>query len=188
MVRVMPYQIPVFFACIVASGFFSGSETALIGASRFRLRRLADEGDAKAQRVLELVRDPRLVLAGILVGNNIVNILAAVMAGTFFMSSVVSFQLMIEQATQFGLFEMQFEAAGLDLGEIQDVVDDAEQTLCGAVRGLGEASLTRCQSAAEEQLGHAEHTVHRRSDFMAHGGEKFAFGLARLLCGFLGFN
>ena len=82
----MPYQIPVFFACILASGFFSGSETALIGASRFRLRRLADEGDARAQRVLELVRDPRLFLAGILVGNNVVNILAAVMAGTFFTS------------------------------------------------------------------------------------------------------
>ena len=80
----MPYQVPVFFACILASGFFSGSETALIAASRFRLRRLADEGDAKSQRVLELVRDPRLLLAGVLVGNNIVNVLAAVMAGTFF--------------------------------------------------------------------------------------------------------
>jgi putative hemolysin len=80
----MPYQIPVFFACILASGFFSGSETALIGASRFRLRRLAHEGDTRAQHVLELIRDPRLLLAGILVGNNIVNILAAVMAGTLF--------------------------------------------------------------------------------------------------------
>ena len=80
----MPYQVPVFFACVLASGFFSGSETAFMRASRFRLRGLAQEGDTKAQHVLDLIRDPRLLLAGILVGNNVVNILAAVMAGTFF--------------------------------------------------------------------------------------------------------
>ncbi|MHC4547535.1 MAG: hemolysin family protein [Planctomycetota bacterium] len=82
----MPYQISVFLVCLLASGFFSGSETALIGASRLRLRRLAEEGDATARRILQLVKDPRLLLAGILVGNNIVNILAAVVAGSYFVA------------------------------------------------------------------------------------------------------
>jgi len=80
----MHYEIPVFFACVLLSGFFSGSETAMIGASRLRLRRLAEEGDATARSILDLVHQPRRLLAGILVGNNIVNILAAVVAGSYF--------------------------------------------------------------------------------------------------------
>jgi putative hemolysin len=79
----MPPEILVFLICLAFSGFFSGSETALIGANRLRLRRLAGEGDALARRILDLVEDPRRLLAGILVGNNIVNILAAVVAGSF---------------------------------------------------------------------------------------------------------
>ena len=79
----MPYEILVFLACVVASGFFSGSETALLSASRIRLRRLVTEGDASAQSILDLVHDPRRLLAGILVGNNLVNVLAAVVAGAY---------------------------------------------------------------------------------------------------------
>jgi putative hemolysin len=80
----MPPEIAIFLVCLVLSGFFSGSETALIGANRLRLRHLAGEGDAAARRVLALVEDPRRLLAGILVGNNIVNILAAVVMGSYF--------------------------------------------------------------------------------------------------------
>jgi len=80
----MPSEIPVFVACLLASGFFSGSETALLSAGRLKLRRLADDGDSRAASVLVLVQDPRRLLAGILVGNNIVNVLAAVVAGAYF--------------------------------------------------------------------------------------------------------
>ncbi len=80
----MPHEIAVFFFCLVASGFFSGSEIALLSANRLRLRQLAHGGDGAAERVLQLVHDPRRLLAGILVGNNIVNVLAAVVAGTYF--------------------------------------------------------------------------------------------------------
>jgi len=80
----MPPEIAIFVACLVMSAFFSGSETALIGANRLRLRRLAGEGDLPARRILELTEDPRRLLAGILVGNNIVNILAAVVMGSYF--------------------------------------------------------------------------------------------------------
>jgi putative hemolysin len=80
----MPPEIAIFLVCLVLSAFFSGSETALIGANRLRLRHLAGEGDLAARRVLALVEDPRRLLAGILVGNNIVNILAAVVMGSYF--------------------------------------------------------------------------------------------------------
>ena len=80
----MPPEIAVFLACLVVSAFFSGSETALIGANRLRLRHLAAEGDRAARRILGLIEDPRRLLAGILVGNNLVNILAAVVMGSYF--------------------------------------------------------------------------------------------------------
>jgi len=80
----MPPEIAIFLACLVTSAFFSGSETALIGANRLRLRYLAGEGDVGARRILALIEDPRRLLAGILVGNNIVNILGAVVMGSYF--------------------------------------------------------------------------------------------------------
>lgn len=79
----MAPEIPVFLACLILSAFFSGSETALLSSSRLRLRRLAADGDAGAATVLDLVRDPRRLLAGILVGNNLVNVLASTMAGSY---------------------------------------------------------------------------------------------------------
>jgi len=79
----MPPEIALFGLCLLLSGFFSGSETALLSASRLRLRRLAADGDRAAARALELVKDPRRLLAGILVGNNVVNTLAASTATVF---------------------------------------------------------------------------------------------------------
>lgn len=80
----MPAEIAVFLACLLLSAFFSGSETALIGANRLRLRHLAGEGDLRARKILALIEDPRRLLAGILVANNLVNILAAVVMGSYF--------------------------------------------------------------------------------------------------------
>lgn len=79
-------ELIVFIACLVLSAFFSGSETALLSSSRLKLRRLHDDGDARAGAVLDLVRDPRRMLAGILVGNNLFNTLAAVLLGSYFTS------------------------------------------------------------------------------------------------------
>ena len=73
----MDPEIPLFFGCLLLSAFFSGSETAFLAGNRLRLRVLAKEGDAPARRVLDLIEDPRRLLAGILVGNNVFNVLAA---------------------------------------------------------------------------------------------------------------
>ena len=79
----MHYELPAFLACLVISAFFSGSETALMSASRLKLQRLSGEGDESAGAVLRLVRDPRGLLAGILVGNNLVNVLASALATAY---------------------------------------------------------------------------------------------------------
>jgi putative hemolysin len=73
----MAPEYPLFVVCLFMSAFFSGSETALMSANRLRLHRLSGDGDRSAKRILELVHDPRRLLAGILVGNNIFNVLAA---------------------------------------------------------------------------------------------------------------
>ena len=65
---------------LVLSGFFSGSETALIAVSRYRLGYLANRGDRRAAAVRSLVSDPERLLSTILVGNNFANIAASALA------------------------------------------------------------------------------------------------------------
>jgi len=65
---------------VVLSAFFSGSETALIGSGRIKLNMLAEKGSRGAKRALKLLRDPGDLLATILVGNNLVNVMAAAVA------------------------------------------------------------------------------------------------------------
>ncbi len=64
------------FALLVLSGFFSGSETALTAASRGKLRAQADKGSRGAQRALEITEDSERLIGSVLLGNNLVNILA----------------------------------------------------------------------------------------------------------------
>ena len=65
------------FVLLAASAFFSGSETALVSASRARLTALADEGRRDAREALLLLRDTPRTIASILVGNNISNVAAS---------------------------------------------------------------------------------------------------------------
>lgn len=69
---------------LVLSGFFSGSETALTAASRGKLRAQADKGSRGAQRALEITEDNERLIGSVLLGNNLVNILAASLATSLF--------------------------------------------------------------------------------------------------------
>ena len=62
------------------SGFFSGSETALTASSRGKLRANADKGSKGAQKALDLTDDSERLIGSILLGNNVVNILATSLA------------------------------------------------------------------------------------------------------------
>jgi Mg2+/Co2+ transporter CorB len=65
---------------LVISAFFSGSETALTAASRPRLHQLAKGGNRRAKLVLDLFDHRDRLIGAILLGNNVVNILASVLA------------------------------------------------------------------------------------------------------------
>ncbi len=68
------------FILILLSGFFSGSETALMTLNRYRLKSLADKGHRGARLATNLLKRPDRLLGLILLGNNIVNIFAATIA------------------------------------------------------------------------------------------------------------
>ncbi len=69
---------------LVLSGFFSGSETALTASSRGKLRTQADKGSRGAQKALEITDDNERLIGSVLLGNNLVNILAASLATALF--------------------------------------------------------------------------------------------------------
>ncbi|MDR9427193.1 MAG: HlyC/CorC family transporter [Salibaculum sp.] len=69
---------------LVLSGCFSGSETALTAASRGKLRSNADKGDKGAARALRVTDDSERLIGSILLGNNLVNILATSLATALF--------------------------------------------------------------------------------------------------------
>lgn len=73
--------------CAIGSGFFSGSETALIGIGRERVHQVSNLG-RRGKRVAQLVAEPERLLSTLLVANNLVNILGAAVATTLFISLV----------------------------------------------------------------------------------------------------
>jgi gliding motility-associated protein GldE len=74
------FELVVLGVLLVLSGFFSGSETALLSLNKFRLRKLVDEGRKNATVLEALLKHPNKMLAAILVGNNLVNVaIAAIM-------------------------------------------------------------------------------------------------------------
>ncbi|MEO0666828.1 MAG: HlyC/CorC family transporter [Pseudomonadota bacterium] len=74
----------VILGLLVMSGFFSGSETALTAASRGKLRAQADRGSAGARRALNITEDNERLIGSVLLGNNLVNILATSLATAIF--------------------------------------------------------------------------------------------------------
>jgi Mg2+/Co2+ transporter CorB len=68
-------------AClIVISGYFSGSETGMMALNRYRLKHLSNHGHRGAKRVEKLLNRPDKLIGLILIGNNLVNILASAIA------------------------------------------------------------------------------------------------------------
>ena len=65
---------------IVLSAFFSSSETGLMSLNRYKLRHLAQTKHKAARRVEKLLARPDRLLGLILIGNNLVNILASAIA------------------------------------------------------------------------------------------------------------
>lgn len=70
----------IFIFCLILSGFFSGSEVALFSITRAKVRTLVNEKEPGSEALATLKKNPDRFLITILIGNNIVNILAASVA------------------------------------------------------------------------------------------------------------
>ena len=68
------------FVLIMISAYFSGSETAMMTLNRYRLRHLATNGHKGAKRATKMLERPDRLIGLILIGNNLVNILASSIA------------------------------------------------------------------------------------------------------------
>ncbi|MGD2138085.1 MAG: hemolysin family protein [Gammaproteobacteria bacterium] len=61
----------VMFVCLLAEGFFSGSEIGVVSADRVKLRHMAAKGSRGARLALKMLRKPEWLLSTTLVGTNI---------------------------------------------------------------------------------------------------------------------
>ena len=67
-------SILFYFLFVLGCGYFAGTEISLASVNRIRMMSLADEGDRRAARVLQLLDHFDEALSALLIGNNIMNI------------------------------------------------------------------------------------------------------------------
>lgn len=76
----LPILFGLLVVLIILSAFFSGSETGLMTLNRYRLKHLAKTGHGGALRSARLLERPDRLIGVILLGNNLVNIVASAVA------------------------------------------------------------------------------------------------------------
>ncbi len=74
---ILPW-IGLLLVLLLASAFFSGSESAFFSLDRYALEKLEDEGGRSGRTVKRLLDEPRQLLATLLLGNELVNICISV--------------------------------------------------------------------------------------------------------------
>lgn len=82
----MLYVAAAIFVLLILSAFFSGSETALTAASRPLMHQLEKDGNPRAQLINKLRHHKERLIGAILLGNNLVNILASALATSLLMT------------------------------------------------------------------------------------------------------
>jgi putative hemolysin len=76
--------IAIIILCVLMSAYFSATETAYSSLSRVRIKNLAADGNRRAALVLRQSESYDKLISTILIGNNIVNILATSLATLLF--------------------------------------------------------------------------------------------------------
>lgn len=74
-------EILAIFALLFANGVFAMAELAVVSARKSRLRQMAEGGDARARRALELAESPNTFLATVQIGITLVGVIAAAFSG-----------------------------------------------------------------------------------------------------------
>ena len=84
-------------------------------------------------------------------------------------------------------YRLDLHLARFDLGKIQYVINDAEQGRRRSFDNGQTLHLIMIQKCIHQQIGHADHSVHRRADLMTHVRDEFTLcstcGLRSPLCG-----
>jgi len=83
-------ELLLVFALILANGFFSGAEMAIVASRRGRLRQLAEAGDAAARTALDLASSPDQFLPTVQIGITLVGTLAAAYGGDSLVSDLAA--------------------------------------------------------------------------------------------------
>lgn len=73
-------KLLLLFVLLLLSGFFSGSETALVRIGKLRAKALLKRGVKGAETIDKLANEPEAVLTTVLIGNNLVNVAASAIA------------------------------------------------------------------------------------------------------------
>ena len=81
-------EILIVLLLILANGFFSGAEMAIVASRRGRLRAMAEQGDRRAKAALELASSPDRFLPTVQIGITLVGTLAAAYGGDRLVSGV----------------------------------------------------------------------------------------------------
>jgi putative hemolysin len=84
----MLHDFLIVLALILANGFFSGAEMAIVASRRGRLRQMAEDGDEAARKALELASSPDKFLPTVQVGITLVGTLAAAYGGDRLVSAI----------------------------------------------------------------------------------------------------
>ena len=79
-------QILILAILILGSAYFSASETAFSSMNKIRVKSMANGGNKRAALAIKLAEDYDKLIAGILIGNNIVNIAATSLATVLFVT------------------------------------------------------------------------------------------------------
>ena len=77
---------------------------------------------------------------------------------------------------------LEIQGSGLELREIQNVVDDPQQGVCGVTYREGALALRIRQVLIEQDTRHAHDSIHGCADLVAHHREEFGLGLSGRLC------
>ena len=83
LLQMIPH-IVIILVCTVFSGYFSATETSFSTFNKTRMKTLAEKGNKRAAMVLRLSENYGSLISTILIGNNVVNILASAMGTVLF--------------------------------------------------------------------------------------------------------
>ena len=75
----------VMLITICMSAFFSGTELSMTAVNKLRLQKLAEDGDKRAALAYKISSKYDWMLSGVLIGNNLVNILCSSIATLIFL-------------------------------------------------------------------------------------------------------